>query len=92
MTTGHSKLLSDICEFLKKNQIYYVRTNSHGYGRRGIPDVIACYQGKFVGIEAKVAPDKPTPWQRRELAEIGLAGGQALVVYSVEDLGALGCS
>lgn len=86
-TTAHSKLLGQVCEFLKKNGIWYVRTNSHGYGRKGIPDVLACYRGKFVAIEAKVAPDKPSPWQQREIADIQLSGGVALVIYNIDELG-----
>lgn len=87
MSTGHAKLLSEICDWLRKAGIWYVRTNSHGYGRKGIPDILACYQGAFVAIEAKVKPDKPTPWQERELAAIRAAGGKALVIYDAGELG-----
>lgn len=87
MSTAHGKLCGEICEFLKKNKIYYVRTNSHGYGRKGIPDILACYRGSFVGIEAKVAPDTPKKWQLKELAAIRAAGGKGLVIYNVVDLG-----
>jgi Holliday junction resolvase len=89
MTTAHAKLCGAICEFFKKNGIWYVRTNSQGYGRKGIPDILACYQGSFIAIEAKVAPDKPQKWQERELAAIRAAGGKALVIYDVAELGRL---
>lgn len=87
VSTGHAKLLSEICDFLRKNGIWYVRTNSHGYGRKGIPDILACYRGAFVGIEAKIAPDTPKPWQLKELGAIREAGGKALVVYNIGELG-----
>lgn len=87
--TPHGQLCADICTFLKEHEIYYVRTNSHGYGRKGIPDILACYQGKFVAIEAKVGKDHLTPWQERELVSVRTAGGIALEVRSVQDLGAI---
>lgn len=85
--TAHADLLKQICDFLKAHDIWYVRTNSHGYGRKGIPDVLCCYQGRFVAIEAKVKPDKPSPWQERELAAIRASKGTALVIYDVAELG-----
>ncbi len=89
MSTAHAKLCGQITEFLKANGIWYIRTNSHGYGRKGIPDILACYRGTFVAIEAKVAPDTPRKWQLRELADIRTAGGKALVIYDVGELGRL---
>lgn len=85
--TKHADLLKEICDWLTNAGCWYYRTNSHGYGRKGIPDVIVCYQGDFVAIEAKVLPDKPNAWQERELAQIRGAGGIALAIYDVSELG-----
>ena len=51
-----------------------------GYGSSGIPDIIACYQGRFIGIEAKANGGKPTALQLKNLNDIKNCGGQALVV------------
>ena len=83
--TAHSKLRKEICEYLKTLGAWYVCTNSQGYGRKGIPDIIACIGGEFVAIEVKVAPDKPTAWQKREIEDIERAGGGTVVAYSLED-------
>lgn len=85
--TDHARLLKEICQWFSANGIWYVRTNSHGYGRKGIPDVLACYNGRFVAVEAKVLPDKPTAWQMRELKGIQASHGIALVIHRSEDLG-----
>jgi hypothetical protein len=54
------------------------------YGSAGTPDIIACYQGKFIGIECKAGKGKTTALQEHNLQQIRDAGGISLVVY--EDL------
>ena len=87
--TPHGRLCVGICAWLRERGVWFVRTNSFGYGRKGIPDILACYHGKFVAIEAKVKPDKPSAWQLRELAAIREAGGIALVIHDVAELGSV---
>ncbi len=51
----------------------------------GLPDLIFCYRGRFIGLEVKM-PDpssQPSKIQRRRIAEIRSAGGHAFVVRSV---------
>lgn len=55
------------------------------YGTAGIPDIIICYKGKFVAMEAKVGKNKPTILQEKIMKEIKQAGGIAEIVRSVED-------
>jgi Holliday junction resolvase len=45
-----------------------------------VPDVIACHNGRFIGIECKAGSNKPTPLQEKNLSDIQTAGGVALVV------------
>ena len=51
-----------------------------GYGSSGVPDIIACYQGKFIGIECKANGNKPTALQQKNLQDIIKANGQSLVI------------
>ena len=51
-----------------------------GYGSSGVPDIIACYQGKFIGIECKANGNKPTDLQQKNLQDIINAEGQSLVI------------
>lgn len=63
----------------------------HGgqYGTAGIPDIIVCYKGRFIGLEAKVDKNKPTKLQAATIEKIRQAGGTAAVVYSVDDVRAV---
>jgi Holliday junction resolvase len=49
-------------------------------GRAGVPDIIACFKGHFLAIEAKAGKNKPTALQEREIANIQKAGGLAMVL------------
>tara|TARA_R100001132_G_C3212925_1_gene55008 strand:+ start:329 stop:565 length:237 start_codon:yes stop_codon:yes gene_type:complete len=51
-----------------------------GYGSSGVPDIIACYQGKFIGIECKANGNKPTDLQQKNLTDILNSLGQSLVI------------
>lgn len=60
----------------------------HGgmYGTAGIPDIIACVDGRFYGFEVKTETGKSTKLQEATIQKILSAGGTALVVRSVEDV------
>jgi hypothetical protein len=57
---------------------YFFPATGYG-GRKGVPDIIACYDGKFVGIECKAKNNKPTKLQQKELDRIKKAGGIGIV-------------
>jgi len=60
----------------------------HGgmYGTAGIPDIIACIDGRFFGFEVKTEDGKPTKLQEATIRKILAAGGTALVVRSVDEV------
>jgi|TARA_R110000787_G_C13255884_1_gene429928 Holliday junction resolvase len=51
-----------------------------GYGSSGVPDIITCYQGRFIGIECKANGNKPTALQQKNLQDIINAKGQSLII------------
>lgn len=52
----------------------------NGMGTNGIPDIVACCDGYFAGIETKAGKNKPTKLQLIQLRKIYEAGGTALVI------------
>jgi len=85
--TPHGWLCTEISDYLKTvPNCWFYRPQSMGYGRRGIPDFIVCYRSFFFTIEVKVAPDRPTPWQEREMKGVKEAGGATIVAYAIEDV------
>ena len=81
MAKTPEKRVKDACvEILKDFRAYYFFPVMGGYGRSGIPDIIACYKGYFIAIECKAGFNKTTALQDKELAAITTAGGITLVI------------
>lgn len=78
--TPETKVKRSVTDILKKYDAYYFFPASNGFGRAGIPDIIACYRGQFIALECKAGKNTTTALQRRELAAIEDAGGIALVI------------
>lgn len=78
--TPETKVKRSVTNILTKYGAYYFFPASNGFGRAGIPDIIACYCGQFIAIECKAGKNKPTALQIRELRAIEDAGGYALVI------------
>lgn len=55
------------------------------FTKEGIPDVLACINGRFYGIELKKTGGKPTVLQLLNLKKIREAGGIGVLLYP-EDL------
>lgn len=66
--------------------IFFWKEHGGSYGTSGIPDIICCYKGRFLGLEAKLPGGKLTELQKRTLDKINAAGGIARRVQSVDDV------
>ena len=80
MMTPEGKVKKRVKAILDEQQVYHFSPMQNGMGRAGIPDIVACHGGKFIGIECKAGDNKPTALQERELNRILNAGGEAFVI------------
>lgn len=78
--TPEKKVKTKVEAVLKSEAVYYFFPATHGYGRSGVPDIIACVNGRFLAVECKAGGNKPTALQVRELERIRNANGVAVVV------------
>lgn len=78
--TPEGKVKKAAARLLAVTGAYYFFPATGGYGRSGVPDIIACHQGRFIGIECKAGDNAPTALQERELQRIRDGGGYALWV------------
>ena len=62
------------------------KTHGGMYGTAGIPDIIACIDGRFYAFEVKQPTGRLTRLQEVALGKIRAAGGAAYMVTSVEDV------
>ncbi len=66
--------------------VFFWKEHGGPYGCAGIPDVICCYKGRFIGLECKLPGGRLTELQKRAIEKINRAGGVACRVESIEDV------
>jgi len=78
--TPEAKVKAQVIRQLKELGAYYFSPVTGGYGRSGVPDIVACLNGKFIGIECKAGKGVTTALQDKNLAAIRASGGTAIVI------------
>lgn len=78
--TPEAAVKAKVTRVLREEGAYYFFPATHGFGRSGVPDIVCCVAGKFLGIECKAGKNKPTALQIHEMEQIRQAGGIAVVV------------
>lgn len=68
-------------KFLEANGAWYVKFFANSYTKSGIPDILTCVNGYFVGIEVKAQNGKPSELQLYNVRKIREAGGFAIILY-----------
>ena len=82
----------DIVTAIKKylaslgSDVFFWKEHGSMYGTNGVPDIICCYKGRFLGLECKLPGGRLTELQKRAIEKINRAGGVACRVESVEDV------
>jgi Holliday junction resolvase len=70
-----------IKKYLTDNGAWFVKFFANAYTKKGIPDILACVNGYFVGIEVKAQNGKPSDLQLYHCEKIRKSGGFAFVLY-----------
>lgn len=81
--TPEKKVKKKVIEILKSYGAYYAMPVASGFGNAGVPDILACYRGRFIAIECKAGKGTATKLQLSNLHQISKAGGIALIVDEV---------
>jgi pantoate kinase len=87
-STPEAKVKEKIKKILKAHGAWYAMPMGTGYGNSGVPDFLVCLNGEFLAIEAKAGKGIPTALQEKNMRDIKVAGGIALVVNenNIEEL------
>lgn len=78
--TPEKKVKLKVTGILKMHNVYYFYPVTGGYGASGVPDIICCYNGRFLAIECKAGGNKTTALQDKNIQRIRECGGTALVI------------
>lgn len=74
------KVKARVKALLKRAGVWSCTPVGSMYGSNGIPDYLACVNGRMLGIEVKAAGGKPTPLQLKVHEDMRAAGAVVLVV------------
>ena len=77
--TPEAKVKKQVKKVLDDIGAYHFSPLTAGYGRSGVPDIIVCYKGKFIGIECKAGKGKLTALQEYNIDLIRRNQGLAMV-------------
>lgn len=79
--------MKEILAYLKKLDGCFAWKEHGGmYGTAGLPDIICCYKGKFIGIEVKKPEGKLTKLQEITLRDIERADGITVLAHSSREV------
>lgn len=86
---NETKLQKSIQKYLQSKGCYEFKVHGSAYMKAGIPDIICCYKGQFIGIECKVGRNKMSTLQEYHKELIEDAGGIHILAYSLDDVKAI---
>ena len=82
MSNGRRKIIENkVKKWLKENNIWYFKVWGGLFQKAGIPDIVGCCNGRFIGLEIKASTGKPSKLQLYVIDKIKSAGGYARTVY-----------
>jgi len=86
--TPEAKVKKQVKKILDIVGCYYFFPQTGGYGSSGVPDIVVCHKGKFIGIECKAGDNKLTELQKHNIDLINNNKGLAIVVNesNIEEL------
>jgi penicillin-binding protein-related factor A (putative recombinase) len=75
---------TNILNYLKAKGAYPVNIHGDEHQKKGVPDILVCYKGKFIAFECKQADGNLSKIQRVHLRQIQKAGGIGEAVRSLK--------
>lgn len=87
----HSELLEQCVAYLnnaKKNglKIWWFKVHGSNWQKPGIPDILMCCNGRFVGLEMKADGDYASTVQQGVIAQIHQAQGRCYIIRDAMEL------
>ena len=68
-------------KFLEAENCWFVKFFANAYTKAGIPDILVCCNGYFLGVELKAPNGKPSELQKRNIQKINEACGIGVILY-----------
>jgi Holliday junction resolvase len=79
------KIESQIKGHLRWIGAYVVKHHGSRFSQAGVPDLLVCYKGRFIGIEVKAPDGKPSELQLHHIEQIKKAGGIGFITDNLKE-------
>lgn len=86
MTTPEGKLKAELKWLLQTRNGFYSMVSGGAYGKNGDPDMVICYRGRYIAVEAKTDVGRQSKWQMIREGQVKAAGGIYVLARKKEDL------
>lgn len=80
------QLKTEIRKYLTGIGAFWSNIQGGPGSKPGDPDIVVCYKGHYIGLEAKAHRGVQSPIQKRRMDEIRDAGGIYAIVRSLDDV------
>lgn len=81
---SEQKIQKQILDYLESIGAYTIKVVTAN--KSGVPDIQACYQGRWISIEVKQPGKQPDPLQYHHLSQVQKAEGLATWATSVDQV------
>ena len=82
MMAAEKNFENRVKKFLKEQGCWFIKYWGGGeFTKAGVPDLLICCNGYFLGVELKGPTGKPSELQLWNIEQIKKAGGIAMVLY-----------
>lgn len=80
------RIVQNVKKLIRARGGWVVKIHGGAYQDAGTPDLLACYKGRFIAVEAKTARGVARPEQLVAQRAIIEAGGYALITHLIGDV------
>jgi hypothetical protein len=84
--TPEALLTRSVRQLLNAAGIFHYKAWGGPMSAPGIPDIIGCFKGRFIGIELKAPNGKVSEYQQRFIDNINAAGGIGFVARTLDEV------
>ena len=84
--TPEGRIKKELRRYLSDIGAFWSNVQGGPGSKPGDPDMVICYEGRYIGIEAKTRDGKQSEIQRLRQGEIQRAGGLYWVIRSLDEL------
>lgn len=85
MAQPEAKLSREIMAELRRRGAFVFKVWGNEHMLSGLPDILGCYRGQFIGVETKMPGNTTSKRQDYVIAKLREAGARVVVAYSVQE-------